>query len=134
MSDPLDITRDLFFVRAGLDEDTVLSTIRDALAGSDDGELFLEERHSEMMVFDDGRMKSASYDNSSGFGLRAIAGEAHGYAHSGEMTLDAIRRAGNTVRAVTSGHDGHLALPPAAGNNRALYTSANPLEANGLCR
>jgi len=132
MSDPLDITRDLFFARTGLDEDTVLSTISDSLAGSDDGELYLEERHSEMMVFDDGRMKSASYDNSSGFGLRAIAGEAHGYAHSGELSIDAIRRAGNTVRAVTSGHNGSLALPPSAGNNRALYTSANPLEATAF--
>ena len=81
------------------------------------------------MLFDDGRMKSASYDNSSGFGLRAIAGEAHGYAHSGEMTIDAMRRAAATVSAVTNGYGGQLALPPRAGTNRALYTSKNPLEA-----
>ena len=130
--DPLDITTDLFFTKTGLDQDDVSQVVRDALHGADDGELFLEERHSEVLVFDDGRMKSSSYDNSSGFGLRSIAGEAHGYAHSGEMTIDAIKRAGETVRAVTSGYDGTLAMPPKAGGNRALYTSQNPLEATAF--
>ena len=93
MDDALSLTESLFFDRTGLDRGAVENLVADALVGSDDGELFLEETHSEMMLFDDGRMKSASYDNSSGFGLRAIAGEAHGYAHSGEMTIDAMRRA-----------------------------------------
>ena len=129
MDDALSLTESLFFDRTGLDRGAVENLVADALVGSDDGELFLEETHSEMMLFDDGRMKSASYDNSSGFGLRAIAGEAHGYAHSGEMTIDAMRRAAATVSAVTNGYGGQLALPPRAGTNRALYTSKNPLEA-----
>ena len=129
MDDALSLTESLFFERTGLDLGAVENLVADALVGSDDGELFLEETHSEMMLFDDGRMKSASYDNSSGFGLRAIAGEAHGYAHSGEMTIDAMRRAAATVSAVTNGYGGQLALPPRAGTNRALYTSKNPLEA-----
>ena len=129
MDDALSLTESLFFKSTGLDLGAVENLVADALVGSDDGELFLEETHSEMMLFDDGRMKSASYDNSSGFGLRAIAGEAHGYAHSGEMTIDAMRRAAATVSAVTNGYGGQLALPPRAGTNRALYTSKNPLEA-----
>ncbi len=124
----LDKTSTLFFDKTGLDESVVQGIVADALAGSDDGELYLEERHSEMLVFDDGRMKSSSYDNTSGFGLRAIAGEAHGYAHAGEMTHDAIKRAASTVQSVTSGYTGTLAIAPAAGRNRALYTDANPLE------
>ncbi|MCE2516278.1 MAG: metalloprotease TldD [Alphaproteobacteria bacterium] len=130
--DPLDITSELFFTKTGLDQDAVAAAVQGALTGADDGELYLEERHSEMLVFDDGRMKSSSYDNSSGFGLRSIAGEAHGYAHSGDVTLDAIKRAGETVRAVTSGYNGSLALPPKAGGNRALYTARNPLEATAF--
>ena len=130
--DPLAVTTDLFFQKTGLDEANVMALVKDALTGADDGELYLEERHSEMLVFDDGRMKSSSYDNSSGFGLRSIAGEAHGYAHAGEITLDAIRRAGETVRAVTSGYDGQLALAPAAGGNRPLYTARNPVEATAF--
>lgn len=129
MDDALSLTENLFFDRTGLDRGKVESLVSDALSGSDDGELFLEETHSEMMLFDDGRMKSASYDNSSGFGLRAIAGEAHGYAHSGEMSLEAMRRAAATVSSVTKGYAGSLALPPRAGSNRSLYTSRNPLDA-----
>ena len=128
MENALDKTSNLFFEKTDLDEDAVISIIGDALSGSDDGELFLEERHSEVLVFDDGRMKSSSYDNTSGFGLRAIAGEAHGYAHSGEMTLDAIKRAASSVQSVKSGYQGTMAVAPEGGRNRALYTDANPLE------
>ena len=80
-----------------------------------------------MMLFDDGRMKSASYDNSSGFGLRAIAGEAHGYAHSGEMSLEAMRRAAATVSSVTKGYAGSLALPRAPGQTAAFTPPATRL-------
>ena len=66
----------------------------------------MEMRHAETLLFDDGRLKSASYDQSSGFGLRAIAGEAHSYAHAGELTEDALRRAAASVKAVTSGYNG----------------------------
>ena len=66
MENALDKTSNLFFEKTDLDEDAVISIIGDALSGSDDGELFLEERHSEVLVFDDGRMKSSSYDNTSG--------------------------------------------------------------------
>ena len=38
-----------------LDEDAALSLLREATAGADDGELFLERRRSEVLAFDDGR-------------------------------------------------------------------------------
>ena len=56
--------------------DRARALLDDALKGADDGELFLEYRLSESFVFDDGRMKSASFDTTQGFGLRAVAGEA----------------------------------------------------------
>ncbi|MDP7343075.1 MAG: DNA gyrase modulator, partial [Alphaproteobacteria bacterium] len=71
-----DVTDDLFFSRAGLDKARTESIVEDALVGMDDGELFLEYRQSEGLSFDDGRLKSASFDTSQGFGLRAIADEA----------------------------------------------------------
>ncbi len=37
-----------------------LAILQSALHGADDGELFLERSESEMLVFDDGRLKSAS--------------------------------------------------------------------------
>ena len=125
--DHLAQTDDIFFTGTNLEQDKAQQIVRQALAGADDGELFLEMRHSEMLAFDDGRLKSASYDQSSGFGLRAIAGEAHGYAHAGELSEAALRRAAASVGAVTKGYNGTAALAPVAGSNRPLYGDGNPL-------
>ena len=59
--------------RAGLDTGRVQGIVDAALHGMDDGELFVEHRTSESFSFDDGRLKSASFDTSQGFGLRAVA-------------------------------------------------------------
>ena len=125
--DLLQQTDELFFTRTNLDRDKTDKIVRDALAGGDDGELFLEIRHSEMLAYDDGRLKTASYDQSSGFGLRAVAGEAHGYAHAGELSEAALARAANSVSAVTKGYSGIAALAPSAGGNIPLYSDQNPL-------
>ena len=98
--------KDLFFDRTGMDRGRVQRMVDDALTGSDDGELFLEYRQSESFSFDDGRLKAASFDTMQGFGLRAVAGEATGYAHASELSEDAIKRAAETVRAVAHGHSG----------------------------
>jgi TldD protein len=124
----LTATDSLFFDRTGMAPERVETIVRDALAGMDDGELFLEHSLSEALSFDDGKLKSASFDTAQGFGLRGISGEVTGYAHSGELSEAAIRRAGETVKAVRQGHGGILAAPP-NGTNRSLYTDANPLNA-----
>ena len=36
-------------------------------------------------MFDNGRLKTANFNTDQGFGLRAVAGEATGYAHSSEL-------------------------------------------------
>ncbi|MBN9027913.1 MAG: metalloprotease TldD, partial [Rhizobiales bacterium] len=98
--------------RAGLDRDETRTVVAEALSGADDGELYLEYAQSEGLVFDNGRLSGASFDTRQGFGLRAVAGEAVGYAHAGEVSLDAIRRAGEAVASVKRGHAGTLAEPP----------------------
>ena len=116
----------LFFDRAGLDLAALRRQVDDTLADADDGELFLEYRQSESLAFDDGRLKSAAFDTSQGFGLRAVAGESVGYAHSTDISNAAVARAAATVRAVKAGHSGTVAMAPAAGGP-SLYTDANPL-------
>jgi predicted Zn-dependent protease len=119
---------DLFFTKTGMDRGRVEKIVAETMAGMDDGELFLEWSQSEALALDDGRIKSASFDQNQGFGLRALSGEAAGYAHASELSEDAIRRAGETVRAVQAGHSGTVAAAP-IGTNRMLYTNANPLTA-----
>ena len=109
-----------------LDEATALRTLRAATAGAEDGELFLERRRSEAIVLDDGRVKTASYDASEGFGLRAVKGEVAGYAHSTEISEKALLRAAETARLAVGDGGGTLAPPP-KGTNLKLYTDDNPL-------
>ncbi|MGF1551055.1 MAG: TldD/PmbA family protein [Paracoccaceae bacterium] len=113
-----------------LDRDRALAVLRDALAGADDGELFLERSRSEVASFDDGRLRSAAYDSAEGFGLRAVAGAAAGYAHSTELSESALRRAAETARLAArqarDGGGGTLAEPP-VGTNRALYPAHDPV-------
>ncbi len=122
----LAVTDALFFARTGMDPSRVEALVGRALSGMDDGELYLEYSQSESLALDDGRIKSASFDTTQGFGLRAVAEDAAGYAHASELSEAAIERAAATVRAVASGHSGSMALPP-PGTNRILYTEENPL-------
>ena len=108
------------------DGSTALKTLQATVAGADDGELFLERRRSEALVFDDGRLKTASYNASEGFGLRAVHGETASYAHATEMTEAALKRAAQTARLAVGSGGGTLAAPPTPTNQR-LYTDADPM-------
>ncbi len=109
-----------------LDRQAALARLREALDGADDGELFLERRRSEGLVLDDGRVKTASYDAHEGFGLRAVRGEAAGYAHATEIDERALKRAAETAR-LAVGAGGGTAAPGPAATNRKLYTDADPI-------
>ena len=109
-----------------LDRDTALNILKNTLIGADDGELFLERCRSEVISFDDGRLRTSSFDASEGFGLRAVQGETVGYAHSTEVSEQAMRRATGTVRLAIGAGGGSLAAAPQA-TNQKLYSDHNPL-------
>ena len=125
MTDPAGI----FYRNTELDPGRTARLVGDALNGCDDGELFLQYVASESFSFDDGRLKAATFDTAQGFGLRGVAGETTAYAHANELSDAAIRRAGETISVVRSGHGGNAALNPPPGTNRKLYTDADPLSA-----
>jgi TldD protein len=118
---------DLFFRRAGLDRGRVESIVDASLHGADDGEMFMEYRQSESFVWDDSRLKSASFDTSQGFGIRAVVGESTGYAHASDLSDPAMRRSAAAIEAVKSGHQGTYADNP-AGTNQFQYNDDNPLD------
>ncbi|PZW41882.1 TldD protein [Humitalea rosea] len=126
MTDAISATDRLFF--ADMDPDAARRLTRQALEGQEDGELFLEYRQSESTSLEDGRIRSASFDTSRGFGLRGVSGETAAYAHAGEISEAALTRAAATVRAARPGEAGSVAVGPRATNLR-LYDPANPLEA-----
>ncbi len=108
-----------------LDQDRAGALLRAALDGAEDGELFLERARSEALVFDDGRLRNASYNAEQGFGLRAVRGEVTGYAHSTEISETSLKKAAETVRLAVGDGGGALALPPAA-EHRPLYAAIDP--------
>ncbi|WP_245414121.1 metalloprotease TldD [Nitratireductor sp. StC3] len=112
-------------------ETAVKRLVANAIQGADDGELFVEYSENEALVFDNGRLKTANFNQDQGFGLRAVAGEATGYAHSSEFSEHALARAADAVSAVKAGYSGRLATPP-AGTNRRLYGDENPIAAPGF--
>lgn len=63
-----------FLYRDGFDPDAAATLTAEALRGAEDGELYLQYRKTEAFGFDDGRLKTASFDTQSGFGLRAVSG------------------------------------------------------------
>ncbi len=125
MTDPV-IARQQPSAGFDLEPERLEALLAEGLHGVDDGELFLEYRETESFSLDDGRLKGAAFDTTKGFGLRAVAGEAIGCAHSPELSEAALRRAIDAIGAVRAGHSGVLALP-ARGTNRRRYGEANPI-------
>ena len=96
------------------------------LAAHDDGELYLQYAVSEAFGFDDGRLKTADYNVSSGFGLRGVSGERTGFAHASEISAPAIERAAATLQLLDPA-ESHAVDPPRT--NRAMYEGDDPLSA-----
>jgi TldD protein len=116
---------------SGVDPARAGELLGDAISGADDGELFVERTESEAFVFDDGRLKSASYDAAEGFGLRVVAGETAGYAHASEISEAAIARAAKSAALAKRGYSGVAAEGPRA-TNAKLYGEDDPLASPGF--
>jgi TldD protein len=116
---------------SGVDPDAASAILAGALKGADDGEIFAERSHSEFFMFDDGRLKSASYDSTEGFGLRVVAGESVGYAHASEISLPAVKRAAASAALAKRGYSGVAAEGPRP-TNRRLYGDDDPLASPGF--
>jgi len=109
-----------------IDPDVAAARLRAATDGADDGEIFLERRRSEVVSFDDGRLRAASFDAAEGFGLRAVRGDTTGYAHSTEISEAALLRAADTARLAVGAGGGTMAAAP-SGTNRRLYGDLDPV-------
>jgi TldD protein len=116
---------------AGVDARRAHDILGEALTNADDGELFVERSESESFVWDDGRLKSANYDATEGFGLRVVAGETAGYAHASEISEAAIARAAKSAALAKRGYSGVAAEGPRA-TNAKLYGEDDPLASPGF--
>ncbi|MDG6094491.1 metalloprotease TldD [Acetobacter sp. AN02] len=134
-SDALAVTDRLFYETSGalLGRGEAERLTSGALEGMDDGELFLEYRETESISLENGVIRSASFDTSSGFGLRSVLGEESGFAHSDEISESALRRASETVQLVRAGRSGQQAAAPRSTNTQ-LYPGSNPMDGTEFAR
>jgi len=113
------------FLYRDLDPDGARRLAHRHLSGHDDGELYLQYSTTESFGFDDGRLKTADYNSSSGFGLRGVTGETTAFAHANEISEAAIERAAATLKLLDPARG-----PPAASpqrTNQAMYGADDPL-------
>jgi TldD protein len=70
--------------------------------GGDYADLFFEYRAGGGLVFEEGITKSASRGVSLGLGVRVQRGDATGYAHTEDLTLDSMKRAAETAARIAN--------------------------------
>ena len=80
-------------IKKNWEHSKIAGKIEETLSNFDDGELFVEETFSENVTFDDFKVKSASYDNEKGFGLRGVTGDSIAFYHSSELDYENINKA-----------------------------------------
>jgi TldD protein len=113
------------FLYRSLDPDGARRLAAKHLSAHDDGELYLQYSASEAFGFDDGRLKTADYHTTSGFGLRAVTGETTAFAHANEISEAAIGRAAATLKLLDPAKG--APAPPPARTNQAMYGADDPL-------
>ena len=119
------------FLYRNLDPEGARAVAAKHLANCDDGELYLQYAASEAFGFDDGRLKTADYHTTSGFGLRGVTGETTAFAHANEISEAAIERAAATLKLLDP-RKGDAAPAPQR-TNQSMYGSAgaHPVQRKG---
>jgi TldD protein len=113
------------FLYRSLDPDAARRLAAKHLSRCDDGELFLQYHVSEAFGFDDGRLKTADYHTSSGFGLRGVTGETTAFAHANDISEAAIDRAASALTLLDPAKG--LPTPAPQRTNQSMYGSDDPL-------
>ncbi len=118
-------------IKKNWDEKVVQSLIEKNLVNYDDGELFIEEVFSENILFDDNKIKNASFDHDKGFGLRGVTGDSVNFTHNSELTEDAVKSAIKFLKIPSkkSPKNVRLSIPK---SNVSLYTHKNPISTVSL--
>ncbi|HSQ99829.1 MAG TPA: metalloprotease TldD [Sphingomicrobium sp.] len=113
------------FLYRSLEPDTARRLAQKHLLAHEDGELYLQYAASEAFGFDDGRLKTADYHSSSGFGLRGVSGETTAFAHANEISEAAIERAAATLKLLDPRNG--VPAPPPQRTNQSMYGAEDPL-------
>ncbi|MBI1899356.1 MAG: metalloprotease TldD [Acidobacteria bacterium] len=94
----------LFAARFGLAGQDLQNYLSEALSlGGDYADLYFEYLYTTSISIDESIVKSATQGVSVGVGIRVIAGERTGYAYSGDLAPERVRKAARTAAAIARG-------------------------------
>lgn len=109
-------------------KDACQKLVTQILDGFDDGELYIQESQSEMLVYDDQKVNNASFNISKGFGMRGVLGDVASFAHSTDLSEQALKKAGEVVRSVKSfAQPVHMAIDENH-KKHSLYEALDPIK------
>ena len=94
---------------------------------ADYADIYFESRTAEALFLEEGIVKKASRSVSQGAGVRVLAGDKTGYAHSDEITLETLQVAARTARAIAQDTTQTQVVPlDSTPSQRDLYPLATP--------
>ena len=128
----INLTDNIFFHQTDINKQKTISLVQDTLHNAEDGDLFFELVENETLSFDDGRLKSATYNQKSGFGFRGISGEVDIFARSDQLSTDSLIRASKLVKKIKSNYSGNTNISSKNLNNNYLYINKNPIEETNI--
>jgi TldD protein len=90
-----------------LDDGVIQRVLGTALrTGGDFAEVFVEDKRATSARLDDGRVEELSSGRDRGAGIRVVAGETTGYAHTADLSEDGLRAAADAAAAAARGGGG----------------------------
>jgi TldD protein len=94
----------------------------------DYADLYFQYARSEAWSLEEGIVKSGSFNIEQGVGVRAISGEKTAFAYSDDISLEALKSAANTTRAIAAAGAQRLAPLLRRGRQPAtLYAGNDPI-------
>ena len=90
-----------------IDEAVLQRVLGDALrTGGDFAEVFAEDRRNGLARLDDGRVEELTSGRERGAGIRVVAGETTGFAHTADLSESGLRAAATAAAAAARGGGG----------------------------
>ena len=114
-------------IQKNWNKSNVTEKIDGLLSKFDDGELFVEEMFSESIVFDDNKIKTASFDQDKGFGLRIVKDEEFKFFHSSDLTDESLNEAIKYMKTLSFNQKNFNNSIKSKKTNTILYNDTNPI-------
>ena len=90
-----------------IDHDVLQRVLGTAMrSGGDFAEIYAEDKHSTSAGLDDGRVEQVTSGRDRGAGIRVIAGETTGFAHTADLSEAGLRSAAEAAAAAARGGNG----------------------------